>query len=278
MQAVDLRAIAPGLELSAEGWWSSRKVSGVSYPDDGNSLCFLVEDSSFWFEHRNQCILQAMRQFPPPGSVFDVGGGNGCVALAMQRAGQDVVLIEPGLAGVRNALTRGISQVVRATLEDSQVRENSLPAVGLFDVVEHIADDQSFMEQIHRLTAPGGRVYITVPAFQWLWSAEDEQAGHARRYSRGDLRRLLESVGFEVELAAYFFGFLPLPVLLHRVLPYRLGLRPESGEAAVRADHAGGNAVARRMLRTLMRRELSGIAAGRSIRIGGSCLAVARKI
>jgi hypothetical protein len=73
MLAVDLHAIAPGLELSAEGWWSSRKVSGVSYPDDGNSLCFLVEDSSFWFEHRNQCILQAIRQFPPPGPVFDVG-------------------------------------------------------------------------------------------------------------------------------------------------------------------------------------------------------------
>ena len=42
-----------------------------------------------------------MRRFPPPGTVFDVGGGNGFVTLAIQNAGMDAVLVEPGPEGVR---------------------------------------------------------------------------------------------------------------------------------------------------------------------------------
>jgi hypothetical protein len=78
-----------------------------------------VEDSSFWFAHRNSCILEAIKLFPPRGEFFDVGGGNGYVERAIQESGIDVVLVEPGLAGVRNALHRGVRQVVRATLDDA---------------------------------------------------------------------------------------------------------------------------------------------------------------
>jgi len=274
----NLREIAPNLELSRHGWWSSRNLSEVSYPEEGNALCFLVEDSSFWFEHRNHCILEAIKLFPPPGTFFDVGGGNGCVARAIQQAGLEVVLVEPGLAGVRNALNRGIRHVVRATLEDAGVTVETLPAVGLFDVVEHISDDAGFMAGIHRLVVPGGRVYVTVPAFQWLWSGEDVLAGHWRRYTIPALRRLMENAGFTVEFATCFFGFLPLPILVRRVVPYRLGLKAkEPGENAVRSDHEIGNPLARRLMQALTRRELSRIAERRPVSMGGSCMVVARK-
>jgi len=274
----NLREIAPNLELSRHGWWSSGHLSEVSYPEEGNTLCFLVEDSSFWFEHRNHCILEAIKLFPPPGTFFDVGGGNGCVARAIQEAGLDVVLVEPGLAGVRNALNRGIRQVVRATLEDAGVSAETLPAVGLFDVVEHISDDAGFMAAIHRLVVPGGRVYVSVPAFQWLWSGEDVLSGHWRRYTIPTLRRLVENAGFTVEFATCFFGFLPLPILVRRVIPYRLGLKVKDlGEDAVRSDHELGNPLARRLMQALTRRELSRIAERHPMRVGGSCLVVARK-
>lgn len=249
----------------------------MSYPEEGNALCFLVEDSSFWFQHRNRCILEALRLFPPPGAFFDVGGGNGCVARAIQDIGQEVVLVEPGIAGVQNALSRGIRQVVRGALDDTGVMPGTLPAVGLFDVVEHIADDSGFMAGLHRLVAPEGRVYITVPAFQCLWSGEDVLAGHSRRYTVPSLNRLLENAGFTIEFATYFFGFLPLPILLRRVLPYRLGLTPTLTESDARSDHQPDGPVVNRVLQFLTRRELSRIADKDPLRIGGSCLAVARK-
>src|ERR1017187_8459852 len=278
MPISNLREIAPNLEPGGQGWWESRVLSRVSYPEEGNGLCFLIEDSSFWFAHRNRCILEAMKLFPPAGTLFDVGGGNGYVARGIQDSGLEVVLVEPGLEGVRNAVKRGIREVVRATLEDAGVLAETLPAVGLFDVVEHIRDDQSFLTGINRLLVPGGRVYVTVPAYQWLCSDEDTLAGHARRYTVGALRHVLDRAGYTVEFVTYFFGFLPLPILLRRVLPYRLGFAPKKlTEDSVRLDHELGHGLAGRMLEMLTRSELTRIAGGRPVRMGGSCLAVARK-
>jgi SAM-dependent methyltransferase len=278
MPLLDLRAIAPGLELGPEGWWKAPMVADVSYPEEGNAVYFAVEDSSFWFRHRNRCILEAIKLFPPAGAFFDVGGGNGYVARGLQDAGLEVVLVEPGIAGVRNALKREIRHVVHGTLEDAGVRPGTLPAVGLFDVVEHISGDLEFLNAIRRLLVPGGRVYITVPAYQWLWSDEDVSAGHSRRYTIPALSRVLEQAGYGVEMATYFFGFLPLPILLRRVLPYRVGIASKNvSEAAVRSDHEPGRG-GRALMDTLTRRELAKIAHRRPIRMGGSCLAVARKL
>ena len=238
MAAPNLSEIAQNIELGQDGLWEARTVSDVSYPESGNDLCFAIEESSFWFRHRNNCILEAIKSFPVAGAFFDVGGGNGYVARALQNAGLEVVLVEPGLAGARNALKRGVRHVVRATLEDAEFLPEVLSAVGLFDVVEHIEDDRAFLAKINRFMVCGGRAYLTVPAFDWLWSREDKDAGHWRRYTVRSLTRVLEETGYAVEFGTYFFGLLPLPILLLRVLPYRLGFaskEPTLGTA--RSDH-----------------------------------------
>jgi SAM-dependent methyltransferase len=278
MAIESLRQRSAHLELGPEGWWVSETLSDVSYPEGGNALCYSVEESSFWFEHRNRCILEAMKFFPPGGTLFDVGGGNGCVARVIQESGYEVVLVEPGLAGVRNAVKRGIRQVVRSTLADAGFRAETLPAVGLFDVIEHIADDREFLAGTSRLLVPGGRVYITVPAYSWLWSHEDIQAGHFRRYNLSGLSDVLHKAGYAIDFATYIFGFLPLGILFRRALPYRLGFSPkEASEAAVRSDHEAGHPMIRHLLGILTRSELSRIAKRRALRRGGSCLVVARK-
>jgi len=273
-----LSEISANLEFSAAGLWTARSVSEVSYPESGNDFCFAVEDSSFWFRHRNACILEAARLFPPPGTVFDVGGGNGFVACALQDAGWEVVLVEPGPRGAANALRRGVRHVVRAAMDDAGFLPGTIPAIGLFDVLEHIEDPHRFLASIKACLMPGGRIYITVPASQWLWSREDVDAGHFRRYSLPELSGTLRKAGLEVEFATHFFGFLPLPQLLWRVLPYRLGLAsaPPSAERA-RAEHQASGSTVNRVLRVLTGRELRRLQRRRVSRFGGSCLAVARK-
>lgn len=276
---MNLQEIAPALQPTAEGWWMSpgpRKE--VSYPAEGNDLAFAVEDSSFWFVHRNACILAALKQFPPSGAMFDIGGGNGFVAAAIQCAGYEVVLVEPGDAGVRNAFKRGIRHVIHGTSDEAGILPGSVGGAGLFDVVEHIQDDESFLNHIGELLSPGGRVYITVPAYNWLWSQEDTLAGHARRYTLGSLSRVLKKAGYTIDYATYFFSFLPLPSFLGRALPYRLG-RTENAlsEESIRSAHELRSPSAKRLLRIFMDWELRCIANRRIIRTGGSCLAIARK-
>ncbi len=278
MCMLDLSRIAPDLEMTEDGWWTSRTLSRVAYPEEGNSLCFAIEDSSFWFQHRNRCILEAMKHFPPSGALVDIGGGNGCVASAIQSSGHEVVLVEPGLVGVQNAVKRGIRHVVRATFDDFGGLAETIPAVGLFDVVEHIQNDSVFMARVNRSLMSGGRAYLTVPAYGWLWSHEDVMAGHSRRYTIKTLTSLLENAGYTVDFATYFFSFLLLPVFVCRVLPYRFGFAPKTTSPdAVRSDHEPESPLVAQILEKLTRRELSRIAEQLPLGWGGSCLAVARK-
>jgi SAM-dependent methyltransferase len=278
---IDLAQISRNLEQTAEGGWRSKSHSAVSYPEWGNQACFDVEDSSFWFRHRNACILEALRQYPPPGPLFDIGGGNGFVAKAMQDVGLEVVLVEPGAVGAVNARQRGIEHVVLATLEDAGFVPGSLPAVGLFDVVEHMEDDHKFLQTIHTHLASQGRVYLTVPAYQALWSEADVVAGHHRRYSRHALRELIERSDLKVEFATGFFQFLPPAILAMRVIPYRLGWKvrpePQDGDTKMASQHKVKSELIGRILNRMQQRELAGIRARRQNKFGASWLLVAQK-
>ena len=89
---VDIASIAPGLELHEDGIWYSPDEQPVSYPDEGHGACIALEDGSFWFRHRNRCIVAAVKAFPPPdgGTIFDIGGGNGFVARGLLDATSEV--------------------------------------------------------------------------------------------------------------------------------------------------------------------------------------------
>lgn len=79
MPAMDIESISTNLELGGDGIWYSEDTREVSYTTDGHAACFAIEDDSFWFRHRNDCILSVVERFPPEGEgpIFDIGGGNG---------------------------------------------------------------------------------------------------------------------------------------------------------------------------------------------------------
>ena len=233
-----------------------------------------IEERSFWFAHRNEVLVAACRRLPPPGVLFDVGGGNGFVTLALRRAGLAAVVVEPGENGVATALARGLAPVVWATLEDAGFTAGSFPAAGLFDVLEHVEDDAGLLRSLSVLLQPEGRLYLTVPAHQSLWSAEDVHAGHFRRYDLGSLTAVLAGSGFTIEHATYFFAPLPVPIWLARSMGgRRVAARVGDEKATLRQHRAGGAAGA--VLRLALRAELAVLRRGGRLPVGSSCLAVA---
>jgi SAM-dependent methyltransferase len=277
---IRIEELSRDLRRAEDGIWYGREGATVSYPPQGHGTCFEVEEGSFWFQHRNDCITAAVKSHPPPvgGPIFDIGGGNGFVSLGLARAGLEVVLVEPGRAGARNAKRRGVEHVVCATLESAGFAEQALPACGLFDVLEHVEDDLEFLRSIRRLLRPGGRLYATVPAYSWLWSKDDELAGHYRRYRLSSLAHVVRRAGLEVDLASYFFRLTPLAILLLRTLPSRLGLAASgiSGET-VRRDHLTTSRRFNWILRPLLNLELRKVSRKAAMSFGGSCLLVARR-
>lgn len=181
----------------------------VSYPSEGNDRCFEIEDKSFWFQHRNACIIDLVKKFPPRGKgpIFDVGGGNGFVAKGLTDAGWDVVLVEPGSGGAQNAKKRGLQHVICATTQSAGFRPGCIPAIGIFDVVEHIKNEETFLRHLYKLLEPGGMFYLTKPAFSFLWSRHNLYAKHFRRYRCKTLCHNLKNINFKRRFSSFFFCF-----------------------------------------------------------------------
>ncbi len=265
------------LTLDEHGVWRAASVGPLSYPVDGNARCFGLEDASFWFRHRNDCILAAIRRFPPVGPILDVGGGNGYVSRRIIDEGFDAILLEPGPTGAINAKTkRRLPEVICAKLEDVPFPAGVLSAVGMFDVLEHIEDHEAMVHQLQRLLTPGGLLYLTVPAHQWLWSLSDVTAQHFRRFSRRVLRELFEP-DFEIAYLSSFFGPLVLPILLLRSFPYVVGVARRRNPLSPSSEHGTGGGFSPQLLARWLRSEVPRIASGRPIRMGASWLLVARK-
>lgn len=96
---------------------------------------------------------------------------------------------------------------------------NSLPfwedydIIGLFDILEHIDDDNRALREISKTLKPHGKILLTVPAHKYLWSYFDVCSAHKRRYSRKELCDKLERNSFAVKYVSYYV-FLLFPLFL----------------------------------------------------------------
>jgi len=276
--AINPPSLAPGLTLGDDGIWYARRQSAIDYPDEANAFCFALEARSFWFNYRNRFIIETVRNFPPRGPIADIGAGNGYVSLALHNAGFPVIVIEPGVTGARNARARGLDPVVCATFEDADLRSESLDAAGLFDVVEHIADDEGFLRRLRRTLRPDGRLYLTVPAFRALWSSEDDQVGHHHRYTVGLITGRLRAAGFAVDYATYLFSPLVVPLFLLRSVPSRMGWRRAMDPEQTAAELNPGSGLAVRAVTTVLAGEAALVRRRWRIPAGTSCLLAATAV
>ena len=270
--------IAPRLKRSADRLWVRPDAMPVSFPLDAQAHIATVEDASFWFRHRNSVIATIVSKYPTTinGPLFDLGGGNGTVALALKRRGIPVIVVEPGLDGARIAHGRGLA-VIHGSFDSDMFNEGTLPAVCLFDVIEHIENDVDFLVECRGAMASGGFLYATVPALQWLWSADDAYAGHYRRYGRTSLQRTLRQAGFEVVTISAFFSLLVPPLLFLRTLPSACGWRKVTDADKAFAHHHASDGSVGALVERLLTFELAAIARGYIIPWGTSLFAVARK-
>jgi len=272
-------AIFQNLQKDENGVFLAPENAALSYPEEGNALFFGLEDRSFWFQHRNDVIAAAVMSFPPAPQDFllDIGGGNGFVTRRLLDEGFSAVLLEPGRTGARNAkMERNIPRVLCATLEQSGIPEESMGAVGCFDVLEHVEEDKAFLSSMAKILKPGGMFYLTVPAGPWLWSHTDIYSGHYRRYGKFCLLAVLGE-DFEPLYYTCFFGWLVLPLFFLKALPSRLGLLKRENVFSHETEHGADSKIVSPLMRFLLRKEIAMIRKGKSKSWGTSCLLVARR-
>ena len=252
----------------------SLEESGVNYDPDYFNKLFAIEPGHFWFTSRNGLIMWALRKYcPSAGSFFEAGCGTGFVLAGVGRAfggmrlaGADMFSECLMLAGQRSPGAELCQMDAR-----NVPFKNEFDCAGCFDTLEHIAEDETVISEIHKALKPGGVFVATVPQHPFLWSAADRSARHLRRYTRKELAGKMTAAGFRVERVTSFVSLLFPALLVSR---------------AFRKKHAAGKSggyefdvrpFMNKALSAVMSAERRLISAGVSFPAGGSLLAVARK-
>jgi SAM-dependent methyltransferase len=245
--------------------------SDAEYLDDE---LVAAEARHFWFHSRRRLILWALRRYLPQAESFlEIGCGTGFVLSGVREA-----LPRLALAGsdVRvEGLARAGRRLPGVALLQMDARRipfrGEFDAIGAFDVIEHLVEDEAALREMHEALRPGGGIILTVPQHPFLWSAVDDFSRHKRRYTRRELVAKVEKAGFEV-IRATSFNALLLPLLLFTRTWQRL--RPAEFDPA--AELRVGPAL-NGMLGALMKVEERLIRSGLSFPAGGSLLLVAKR-
>ena len=232
-------------ELGLRGWTQdsngvfrretdSAVAEKISFPESAFEQQFGNPDS-FWVYCRANVIYRALKK-QQIKLLWEIGAGSGSAAIPITKKGITVIATEPYYLGVQN-IARNNLAAFHTSLSGLNVPNNSVDALGIFDVLEHIENPNGFLGQIRSFLKPSGLIFITVPAHQWLFSDFDTSIGHFRRYSLASLDKELFGAGFEKVDRHYFFSSLVIPALILRRIPFLLGRRRSfEGEKGFRAS------------------------------------------
>jgi SAM-dependent methyltransferase len=240
-----------------------------------------AERVHWWYRGRRRILHRLLSRYLGAGSrrILDIGSGSGMM-LRMLRGFGSVRGVETDPALVRHARSNDLDVDV---LEFPRELPSGLfDAVTLFDVLEHFEDDRAALQAVDGLLAPGGFLFVTVPALPWLYSTYDQASGHYRRYDRALLRRRLVERGFHLLHLTHFNTILMPLAVAARMFRLRDGRRPPPASTCERLsalqdqDLRVPSTPMNELFARLFGAETA-LASGPGLPIGVSLLAVARK-
>ena len=175
-----------------------------------------LDELHWWYRARREVLAALIRRttnLPAKAKILEVGCGTGHNIQMLEQFGKvDGIEIDPeARAFAEKRLGRKIASAPLPEL--AGIKRAQYDLVAALDVVEHIADDHAAVAGLAGCVKPGGKLLVTVPAHQWMWSAHDELNHHKRRYSKRQLRDLIQGSALRLDSIGYFNSFLfPLAV------------------------------------------------------------------
>jgi 2-polyprenyl-3-methyl-5-hydroxy-6-metoxy-1,4-benzoquinol methylase len=232
LQEQDAALFAPHNGVSVRRTGVSHRAD--EYDEYGFDLLFRMQREHFWYRGRHRFLLAALKMelasLDAPASTLsaiDLGAGCGgwidyLLTRSVPRFGE-LALADSSLRALEYAATVIGSQLPRfhVELRDLGWKER-WDIVFLLDVLEHIQDHSSVVQQICQCLRPNGLLFLTAPALDFFWSYNDELARHQRRYSLQDMQSLAHQCQLTLTKVRYFM-FILSPLLYFSRLH---GLKP----------------------------------------------------
>src|SRR6185436_11589527 len=168
------------------------------------------------FREENRGLLDEFESMQRPGRLLEVGSASGWLLKHARDRGWTVTGVELSEEGVTRSRALGLD-IRHGDLAGATLPAASFDLVYMGDVLEHVPDCRATLEEVARVLAPGGRLYLRGPitthslarALALRVAASlggtlvlREPPYHLWEFRPRPLVRLLQSTGFDVERVA----------------------------------------------------------------------------
>lgn len=176
----------------------------------------------WWWRVREEALLEVIEdECPRKGQckILDVGCGDGWFFPKLRRFGE-VEGVDPHVS----AQCGESAGVYSCQFDDRFQPGKHYDLILMLDVLEHLSNPTSALQRALSLLARDGKLIVTVPAFNIVWTHHDRINGHLTRYTKSRLGALARSAGLQVKSVRYWFMW-TFPVKLAMRMLEGLGVR-----------------------------------------------------
>ncbi len=177
-----------------------------------------LQEQHWWFVGRRHIIGSFANKYLPNsfGKVLEVGCGVGGNVNVLGGFGEYLGLDihAPAIEYCKKSFPG--STFLNSSIEETfqTLITEKFTSIFMLDVLEHLDKDTESLAVVGQLLAEKGKVLITVPAFQFLWSSHDDFVHHKRRYTKKSLTKSINDAGLTIDYVGYFNSFLfPLAIV-----------------------------------------------------------------
>lgn len=245
------------LDVFCDGYCLCRQCHTLVSVADNRACAGNVHDDTtdfygrdYWFDHQtanlnlpditsrartdlsDRCIhwlRQLLRFVVPPAKVLEIGCGHGGFVSMMRQAGFDATGLELSPAIVEFAQNTFDVPVLCGPIESQSIAPNSLDAIVMMDVMEHLPNPLATLGHCLSLLKPTGVMLVQTPAYPAPATIEQLTATghkfpamldpreHLFLYSHQSARQLFDSLGAaEVRFVPAVFDFYDMSFVVGR--------------------------------------------------------------
>lgn len=169
-----------------------------------------IEERHWWFSGRRRLFAKLVSELhlARDARILDAGTSTGTNLRLLRDLDFTAVQgVDISHEAIRFCAEKGLGVVEYGDLNNLPFDADRFDLVLATDIIEHLDDDQTALNELARVVKPGGHVLVTVPAFPALWGRQDEVAHHKRRYRWSGLAEKLRVAGL-VCVERFHFNFL----------------------------------------------------------------------